>query len=743
MLNSILSCRFIYLTKQFYMRPFLFLFFIGLLLFQGVRGQISQGGAPHEIVRLKSTSVLVVEMPALNNFSLLKSSIIQQNNINELKPLKFAHAFEVNLSPENSGQWHKTVNDLNCWELKIRSKGAKSINLVFDHFVLPPNSRLFIYNEKEDHLLGAFTAYNNKTSGKFAISPVAGDEITVHYEVPDAFRNKNPFTIKSVNHDFIGILKSGDRRPMGKIAGDCNIDINCDLGDKWNEVKNAVCRMIVNGVEICTGALVNNTSEDQKPYIISAGHCYDKWEYAETTVYTFNYESPFCAPLDGDPSNSISGALMKAQFDSLDFALAELSIIPPPDFRPYYSGWDRSVELSDSSVSIHHPQGDVKKMAFDENTPEISDFNSKYTKNGFLKIQRWEEGVTEVGSSGGPLFNVNKNIIGTLTGGVATCSNPVLDYFQRFSLSWDYKSDQTKQLKNWLDPLNSNLESLPGKQFYEDEEYCGAFTNLIDSDTYDLVEINESGESSGYWGGTNNVGITEFVEQFSIYGNEQLAGISLGVGKIHKSVSGTNSAITVKVYNGGNIPEEEIYSKNILIRELVDDAMNFIGFDEIVEPNDTFLIGFDISNVQAQDSFVVYQSLRSANLDNHFCYKQDGVWQNFGEVNQGFNSMVNVFELVACNIEDSINEIPNDRYPDLNVYPNPTSNLLTLIAKSEIAFETVSVLNLIGQKVDAGITKVSSNQLEINLVGNAPGVYFIRLETSNGLVAKKISFVPW
>ncbi|MDB4584276.1 T9SS type A sorting domain-containing protein, partial [Draconibacterium sp.] len=683
------------------------------------------------------------EMPVLNNFSLLKSSIIQENIENELKPLKFAHAFEVDFSPENSGQWHKTVEGLNCWELKIRSKGAESINLIFDHFMLPPNSRLFIYNEKEDHFLGAYTADNNKGSGKFAISPVAGDEITVHYEVSDIYKNKHPFTIKSVNHDFIGILKSNGRRPMGTIAGECNIDINCDLGNNWQEVKNSVCRMIVNGVEICSGALINNTSEDQKPYIISAAHCYDKWEYAETTVYTFNYESPFCAPLDGDPSNSISGAIMKAQFDSLDFALTELSVIPPPEFRPYYAGWDRSVEISDSTVSIHHPQGDIKKMAFDEDTPEISDFNSKYTKNGFLKIQRWEEGVTEVGSSGGPLFNKENSIVGTLTGGVATCSNPVLDYFQRFSLSWNYKSDSAKQLKCWLDPLNNKVESLPGKQFYEDEDYCGTFTNLVDSDSYDLVEVTPSGESSGYWGGSNSVGITEFVEQFSIYGNEQLAGISLGVGKIHKSVSETNSTISVKVYNGSNIPEEEIYSKNILIRELVDGAMNFIGFDEIIEPNDTFFVGFEISNVQAQDSFVVYQSLRSADMDNYFCYKQNGVWQNFGEVNQGFNSMVNVFELVACNIEDSINKTPNDRYPDLNVYPNPTSDLLTLTAKSQIALETVSVLNLIGQKVDFGITKVGSNQLEINLAGNVPGIYFIRLETSNGLVAKKISFVPW
>jgi len=725
------------------MRPFLFFFFVGLLLTQVGFGQISEGGQPQELVQLKSAVDRLVEMPVLNNRLLLKSSVAQQNDINNLKPFKFAHAFNVHFSPENSGQWYKTVNNQHCWELIIRSKGAKSINLIFENFVLPPTARLFIFNKQENHILGAFTMNNNKVSGKFAVSPVVGDEITIHYEVSNNYKYSLPFILKSVNHDFYGIVNSNNRRPMGEAAGECNVDINCDLGDKWGDVKNSVCRMIVNGVEICTGALLNNTSEDQKPYIISAGHCYDKWEYAETTVYAFNYESPFCAPLDGDPVHSISGAAMKAQFDSLDFALAELSLVPPPEYRPYYAGWDRTLDLQDSSATIHHPLGDIKKIAFDEDTPEFSDFNSKYTKNGFLKIQRWEEGVTEVGSSGGPLFNKEKHIIGTLTGGVATCSNPVLDYFQRFSLSWDYKSDSAKQLKYWLDPLNNKTQSLTGKQFYEDEEYCGAFTNLNDQDDYKMVEIDQSGEFAGYWGGTNNLGITEFVEKYSINGNEQLAGVSFGIGKIHKNNSETNSAITVKVYNGLTKPEAEIYYKEVRIRDLVDDAMNFIGFDEIVEPDDTFFVGFELSNISSQDSFIIYQSPRTADTENYFSFKQNDIWKNFAEENGGFSSMANVFELIACNIEDTINEIPDDRFRDISVYPNPTSGQITLISNSEILLETVSVLNLIGQKVGIKMAQIGHNQLEINLSGNSPGVYFVRLKTSGGFVSKKVSFVPY
>jgi len=732
------------LTKIVSMRTILITIFICLLFSVNSWGQVSQGGYPLEVAQLKSASIPIIRMPVVNNLMLIKSAIYEQENEPELKPFKFAHAFEVSLTTENSGKWYRTTSGNYCWKLKINSRGAKSINLIFDNFKLPKEARLYIYSEKENYILGAFTALNNKTSGKFPVSPVKGDEITVQYEVPFKYLNEKHFEITRVNHDFVGVLDYNERRPLGEIAGACNIDINCDLGSEWSEVKNSVCRLIVNGVEICTGTLVNNTAENQLPYILSAAHCYDKWEYAETSVYVFNYESPYCAPLDGDPLNSISGALMKAQFDSLDFALAELSFIPPPEFRPYFAGWDHSNNLPDSSISIHHPQGDIKKIAIDVDAPVISDFNSNYSKNGFLKILRWDQGVTEVGSSGGPLFNTNKNVIGTLTGGLATCNNPVRDYFERFALSWDYKTDSSKQLKCWLDPLNSSVEYLDGKQFNEGENYCDAFTNLTDDDTHEIISLIESDKFSGYWGGTNNVGITEFMERFSIYGNEQLSGISLGVGKIFDGNISTDSEITIKVYNGSDLPETIIYSKNIFIKDLVQDAMNFIGFNEIIEPSDTFFVGFELSNMQPQDTFVVYQSLRPANTDNYFYFKQNNIWQNFEDANLGYNSVVNVFELVACNIDDTISDIPEVEMPiEIKVFPNPTQTKIILEANSKVQIENVAVYNLLGQKVEVQMSNIDDSRLEIDLSGNVPGIYFVYFNTEEGSISQKVSFVPW
>lgn len=726
------------------MRWLFITFFFLFILTDSVLAQISSGGRPLEVPVLKSADKLQITMPKVNNRVLQQKASVDAEHDLKLKPFQFAHGFEVNISPETDGEWTYNFNGFDIWQIRIVSSGAYSLNLIFNKFHLSAGARLFLFNEKENQYLGAFTSFNNKPSGKFAISPVAGDELIVQYEVPAGHNGEKDFIISQVNHDFVGILKNSDRRPMGITAGSCNIDINCGEGEDWSEIKDAVCRIIVNGREICTGTLLNNTKEDQRPYIISAAHCYDSLRYAETSVYTFNYESPYCAPLDGDPSNSVTGAAMKAFSDSLDFSLVELSLVPPPEFRPYYSGWDKQGVLPDSSTSIHHPQGDIKKIAYDDDPAVRSDFTTGYTPNGFLKILRWDGGVTENGSSGGPLFNAQKNLIGTLTGGQATCAKPVNDYFSRFDMAWEYRSDSTQQLKYWLDPLNSNVQSLPGKRIYADEAYCMAFTNLEDFDTHQNVILTHGGSFSGYWGGTNSLGITGFAERFILSGAEKLTGLSMGIGKINLSSQNTKGEIQVKVYNGSDSPEELIHTETVSVRYFVSDAMNFIGFTDPVVPADTFFVGFELSNLQPQDTFVVYQSLRETDKPNLFWFKQNGFWYDFKSENVANNSMANVFELLACNVSGLANDTPWVKNPlEVLVYPNPASGPFSFEAGQNFSPENISVYNLIGQRVNAKMEIVHSRKIKIDLSGNIPGVYFVRLRTESGFVSEKVSYMPW
>ncbi|HCE58085.1 MAG TPA: hypothetical protein DER09_09735 [Prolixibacteraceae bacterium] len=719
------------------------LFILFFFAFGGiVRAQISEGGKPMKPRELKSSAGYKVEMPSYLRF--FKSSQEEISGENKLKSLQFAYPYEVNLTPENSGEWFSGDNGYAIWKLTIRSEDAYSIYLIFNDFELPAHSKLFVYSETEDQLLGAFTAKNNSPSHKFAVAPVAGDEITVQLEMPESMQKSNPFRIVKVMHDYTGILKSDDRRPLG-LSGSCNVNVNCESWEEWGDNKNSVVRIITESGEVCSGVLVNNTAENQKPFILSASHCYDRWNYAETAVYVFNYESPFCKSLDGDPVNSISGAVMKAQYDSLDFALALLNTVPSPAYQPYYTGWNRSTSLPQSMVTIHHPQGDIKKIASDNGPITVASFDNVYVKNAFLKVARWDVGVTEAGSSGGPFFDQNKLLVGTLTGGQAVCGNPVNDYCNRFSMAWDFKSDTTKQLKHWLDPVKSGVEKINGKQFNTGENLCGTISNLTDNDSYSLISALDGTAFAGYWGGSNSLGITEVMEKFTTEAYLHIHGVSLGVAKFKSKITNASSTITVKVYTGFSQPDELIYSQDVSTSSLVADALNYIKFTETVVAGRNFFVGFELTNIQPLDSFAVYQSLRAATLPNQLYLKINNQWSSYTNNNDAKKSMVSIIELVACNIDDFSTDTPLVENPaDILVFPNPVSMRFTVEAGQEIPDEgNISVMNLLGQECATAKKRLSERKVEIDMGGNVPGIYFVRFNTGAKYITRKISYVPW
>jgi len=134
--------------------------------------------------------------------------------------------------------------------------------------------------------------------------------------------------------------------------------------------------------------------------------------------------------------------------------------------NPYYAGWDATGSAPSSSVGIHHPDGDIKKISVDNNSAVSSDFDpdpAPYPSNSQWKVVDWDKGTTEGGSSGSPLFDDNsQKIIGQLTGGYAACGNSSSDYYGKFSMSWDYGSSSSSRLKDWLDPNNTGIQQLDG-----------------------------------------------------------------------------------------------------------------------------------------------------------------------------------------------------------------------------------------------------------------------------------------
>jgi hypothetical protein len=93
-------------------------------------------------------------------------------------------------------------------------------------------------------------------------------------------------------------------------------------------------------------------------------------------------------------------------------------------------------------ASIHHPNGDYKRISFgsvnqeDPFNPQFSFYLSGLSPARFYGVF-WSQGVTEPGSSGSPLLNSSHQIIGQLWGGYSSCIEPnTPDAYGRFSFSY-------------------------------------------------------------------------------------------------------------------------------------------------------------------------------------------------------------------------------------------------------------------------------------------------------------------
>jgi hypothetical protein len=323
-----------------------------------VLAQVSKGGRPRSFDRKMRAEIQKVAMPQLDVKTLMaEDEIEKERGI----PFRFGYSFEVDYSLENSGNWEKLDDGGRIWRLKIFSEGAYSINLIYSHFWIPDGAELFIYNENRDMVRGAFTSKNNKDHNQFATAPVKGDVSILEYYEPANVTERGIINIAGIVHGYKDIFNYETVKAAGfGSSGSCNINVECPEGDPWQDQIRSVAMILTDGgTRICSGALVNNMRQDGAPYFLTADHCLGS---EETWVFMFNYQSPNCNNNDGPTYMTVSGSTLLANYPTSDMAFLLLSEPPPDGYDVYFGGWSVYDIPSQTSVAIHHPRGDVKKI---------------------------------------------------------------------------------------------------------------------------------------------------------------------------------------------------------------------------------------------------------------------------------------------------------------------------------------------------------------------------------------------
>ena len=387
--------------------------------------------------------------------------------------------------------------DRGVWSLEVQAPGALATCLYFDDFHLPVGSELRFETPDGAYdktwVEGPLGAFENNDARQWSNNEVPGESLWMIYECPLGVTEQAALDIYGLGYfarhqNFPTPWQHNNVRGGG--SAECQVDVNCPEGEGWECEKNSVVRLRITtaeGIGLCTGAMVNNTARDCRQLMLSAFHCVNDLEADDWNVLKvqFNYEYFECGGTSSINSRTRTGVTPLTDSNDMpggnntgsDFVLCEVNQTIPDNWQPFYAGWDASGYNGASGVSIHHPNGDRKK---------ISTFTSPLTSDSWLPWTstnaHWrviwsptetDHGVTEGGSSGSPIFEENHRIIGTLTGGGSFCSQPYqADLYGKMSYHWDGPNPipTSAKLKAYLDPIGTGEEFMDGSYVQMDEE---------------------------------------------------------------------------------------------------------------------------------------------------------------------------------------------------------------------------------------------------------------------------------
>lgn len=464
------------------------LFTLMLLPFLG-EAQADRMGTPFSwnSQEILSSVLIFEEMPDVNLFQLIN----EDNNLANFKnhAFRFAQRQSASFDLYNSGRWFELQNSANVWLLGIECQEAKGIGITFGEFYIPPKGKLFIYNQDKTQLIGALTSDDNTQSGTFTIPAIQGERIVIEYYEPASVSGQGELSIRSVSHVYHDIFTNNwDAEERNS----CFINTACSNSRTLNEVSKSVVQISVDGgTRWVNGVLVNQTGRWKSPLVITTAEAL--FDSPENWLFKFNHLESTCnSQHDGTASAqsfTSSGAELLAFDEENGLVLVRLFETPAQSGKVFYSGWDRSDQSSLSSAAcIHYPEGQTSKVAINDNTIWATTWN----QNPVWQVEAWNEGSVGNGAVGSPLFNSKGQLVGLFTGGYDTCENNGLEYFSKFSLSWEV-------FKPFLDPDQSGAGSISGQKpniFPVDNEIEVNHVALFPNPATDHVRISNTNEET-------------------------------------------------------------------------------------------------------------------------------------------------------------------------------------------------------------------------------------------------------
>jgi len=358
------------------------------------------------------------------------------------------------------------------WTALIRSEGATALRVRLNSFFLPPGAELWIYTQAGE-AFGPYVRSGPDGNSDFWTHSVSGSEAFLQLRKQGPVTQRDLRTIRFVVAEVAHIDRSAAGRGGGSpdvnvLAGFCSYNASCVVGgecagNEWEDVRHAIAQIEFVSfpfVYICSGGLVaDSDSSSAIPYFLTANHCISRSREANSVEAFFQYRSSGCnsqTNCDG-PSASTPrtlGSSILSTNTTSDYTLLRLS--EPAPAGSFFLGWNATPVANQNATALYrfsHPKG--APQAYSSHVVDTSRPTCSSWPRGPWIYSVDVEGATEGGSSGSPVLNGAKQIVGQLSGGCGFNVNDVCDSASNATVDGAF-ANYYNAVASYLGPATSN-----------------------------------------------------------------------------------------------------------------------------------------------------------------------------------------------------------------------------------------------------------------------------------------------
>jgi lysyl endopeptidase len=489
-------------------------------------------------------------------------------------PEQFAVNIPHAVSSSAQGSWSKH-GSLSTWVYSARVPSAISISFHALGVILPPSAVLTVSTARTT---AKYVARNVIRSGLWG-RPLPGDLVYFSLSVNSAEASLVRFQIDSLQAGYRSLGGGVPDHPhylelkrAAAATSSCTENYECHVTTANQGPSNATVALIIGNLYQCSGTLLNNTSANGTPYILTARHCEGGQlgggnpDAAATVSVYWDAVTPCGSPLGSlYDTTTISQSGATTALEQQDLWLIQMDV-PPAANDAYYAGWDAGGATMSGGYTIHYALGEDQQYVEWSGTDVLEQIPGA-TLSIAYDSTFWGvvNGLGNIGAggSGSALFNANNQVVGSaslaqLTAGENTAGScpvqpppipspsTVTALFTALSGAWTSTADRTsstgnKTLKSLLDPVSTGQIRLPGIA----TQPITLTASSTFANTGDLITLtwNAAGATScSAWGGSpgddwagtkaasGSMQITDLIGGTAIYSLNCLIDKQLGAG---------------------------------------------------------------------------------------------------------------------------------------------------------------------------------------------------------------------